>query len=285
MNALTPPPDDVILMPSRERLPGQCQDANQVKVSILSRWFGLIVLLLVLVACVARPGELPTIQITSPEAGVEVTLGERVLVQSIAQSDQGVIKTELWVDGRFYQVNRSKESRGQPSLDVIQIWDASTLGPHTLLVKAYDVSGQVSEPISVTVQVIPPAPTPTAAPTSAPTLSTDTSCEPSARFVEDVTVPDDSLFNSGVRFTKTWRMRNDGECTWESGTTWVFIGGDLLGAQSPVEVELAEPGRIVDVSVDMVAPAAPGTYKSNWRLQRPNGDFFGDQAYVRIIVP
>jgi hypothetical protein len=35
----------------------------------------------------------------------------------------------------------------------------------------------------------------------------------------------------------------------------------------------------------MIAPAAPGTYQSNWRLQRPNGDFFGDQAYVRIIVP
>jgi hypothetical protein len=35
----------------------------------------------------------------------------------------------------------------------------------------------------------------------------------------------------------------------------------------------------------MVSPSSPGTYKSYWRLQRPDGEFFGDQAYVRIIVP
>jgi hypothetical protein len=153
------------------------------------------------------------------------------------------------------------------------------------MVKAHDVDGQVSAPVSVAVEVLLPPPTPTSAPTVLPTVVVDSTCEPSARFVEDVTVPDDSLYNSGVKFTKTWRMRNDGQCTWEPGTKWVFISGDLLGAQSPVEVTLAEPGRIVDVSVEMIAPAAPGTYRSNWRLQRPNGDFFGDQAYVRIIVP
>jgi hypothetical protein len=98
-------------------------------------------------------------------------------------------------------------------------------------------------------------------------------------------VPDDSLFNGGVNFTKVWRLRNDGECTWPPGTVWVFIGGGLLGAQSPVEVDLAAPDRIIDISVDMVAPAAPGTYRSYWRLQDPGGEFFGDQAYVRIIVP
>ena len=97
-------------------------------------------------------------------------------------------------------------------------------------------------------------------PTVVPTVVVDPSCEPSARFVEDVTVPDDTLYNGGVSFRKTWRLRNDGECTWEPGVTWTYIGGELLGAQSPVEVELAEPGRIVDVSVDMVAPTSPGTY-------------------------
>jgi hypothetical protein len=35
----------------------------------------------------------------------------------------------------------------------------------------------------------------------------------------------------------------------------------------------------------MVAPNAPGTYTSFWRLRRSDGEFFGDQAYVRIIVP
>jgi hypothetical protein len=88
-----------------------------------------------------------------------------------------------------------------------------------------------------------------------------------------------------VRFTKVWRLRNDGECNWEPGTSWVLIEGDPLGAQSPAPVPLAEPGRLVEISVDMVAPSAPGSYYSAWRLQRPSGEFFGDQAYVRIIVP
>lgn len=242
-------------------------------------------LLFVLAACSTQPGEAPTIQLMSPESGVQIALGERVLVQSLAQGDLGVVKTELWVDGRLYEVNRSAQDAGQLTLDAIQIWEASSLGPHTLLVKAHDIRGQVSAPASIEVVVVPPAPTPTPAPTVAPTAVVSSSCVPSARFVEDVTVPDDNLYNGGVNFIKTWRMRNDGECAWELGTTWTWISGDLIGAQSPVEVELAEPGRIVDVSVDMVAPLSPGTYTSYWRLQRPNGEFFGDQAYVRIIVP
>jgi hypothetical protein len=232
-----------------------------------------------------QTAEAPRIRLVSPESGVEVALGERVLVQSVAQDDEGVVKIELWVDGRLYEVNRSGRASGQLEFDAIQIWEASSLGRHTLLVKAHDVQGQVSAEASVGIEVVPPAPTPTLAPTTEPTSVVDPSCVPSARFVEDVTVPDDSLYNGGVSFVKTWRVRNDGECTWEPGTTWVWISGDLLGAQSPVEVELAQPGRIVDVSVQMVAPTFPGTHTSYWRLQRPNGDFFGDQAYVRIIVP
>jgi hypothetical protein len=158
------------------------------------------------------------------------------------------------------------------------------LGSHTLAVKAFNRQGRVSDPAQVDVEVVSRAVLPTPIPQPVPT-AVEMACQPSARFVEDVTVPDDSLYNSGVKFTKTWRLRNDGECTWPAGTGWVFIGGDLLGAQSPAEVELAEPERIIDVSVDMVAPAAPGTYKSYWRLQAPNGEFFGDQAYVRITVP
>ncbi len=248
-------------------------------------WRAILLLLIALSACKARHNSPPTLRVESPQDGVEVSLGERVLVQSVAKDDEGVVKTELWVDGRLYQVDRASGSRGEPTLNAIQIWTASSLGEHRLVVKAHDAGGRVSDPVSIMVVVVPPPPTPTPAPTPVSTAVVDASCEPSARFVEDVTVPDDSLFNGGTRFTKVWRMRNDGECTWEPGTKWVFISGDPLGAQSPVEVKLAEPGRIVEISVDMVAPTAPGKYVSYWRLQRPNGEFFGDQAYVRIIVP
>ncbi len=246
---------------------------------------GLMILLLGLTSCTLQSGRPPTVEISSPEDGVQVRLGASVLVQSVSTTERQIAKTELWVDGRLYQVDRPDQNANPQNFDLIQIWVAPSVGEHTLMVKAHDVDGQVSIPDSVVVQVLAPLPTPTPAPTPIPTTSADPSCEPSARFVEDVTVPDDSLYNSGVKFTKTWRLRNDGECVWEEGTEWVFVSGDIIGAQSPAPVELAEPGRIVDISVEMVAPPVQGTYRSYWRLRRPNGEFFGDQAYVRIIVP
>ena len=248
------------------------------------RWlWGLLAL--ALAGCLSRSSEAPSVEVISPQEGMQVALGDRLLVQSLASDDQGVVKTELWVDGRLYEVQQAQDARGEPSLNAIQIWEPPALGTYSLMLKAYDTDGQFATSSAVSVVVVTRAPEPTPTPTAVPTAVLDPSCEPSARFVEDVTVPDDSLFNAGTDFAKTWRMRNDGECTWEIGTTWTFIGGDLLGAGSPVEVELAEPGRIVDISVEMVAPPSPGTYNSTWRLQRPNGEFFGDQAYVRIIVP
>lgn len=241
--------------------------------------------LLGLCACSHRPEQDPSIQLESPTDGIEIAAGESVLVQSSAQDQLGVTKIELWVDGRLYEVHRSKVSGGESPLSVIQIWPASSLGEHTLAVRAFAEDGRASAQASARVVVIEAALAPTPTPVLTPTVVGQDECVPSARFVEDVTVPDDSLFNSGVNFAKTWRLRNDGECTWPEGTVWVFIGGSLLGAQSPVTVERAEPDRIVDISVDMVAPAAPGAYKSYWRLQTVEGEFFGDQAYVRIIVP
>ena len=73
----------------------------------------LSALLVVLTACIAQPSEPPVIQLKSPEDGVEVSLGERVLVQSVAQDDKGVVKTELWVDGRLYESHRSGAAQGQ----------------------------------------------------------------------------------------------------------------------------------------------------------------------------
>lgn len=248
---------------------------------------GILIILVVMIcaSCAIKAHKPPTIEILSPEGNIEVRIGDRVLVQSIAQDDSGVVKIELWVDGRLYQVDRPNKNADEKSFDVIQIWDAPSVGTHSLVVKAHNVDGLISVPDSVMVAVLPALPTPTPSPTTLPVTDSDPTCEPSARFVEDVTVPDDSLYNSGVKFTKTWRLRNDGECKWEPGTEWVFISGHQIDAPPSVEVELAEPGRIVDVSVDMIAPAAPGTYKSYWRLRRPSGEFFGDQAYVRIIVP
>lgn len=108
------------------------------------------------------------------------------------------------------------------------------------------------------------------------TTSPDGACTYRAAFVSDVTIPDNTTVQPGQSFVKTWRLRNDGTCTW--GPTGynlhalAFTSGDKLGA--PDEVPLpgeVRQGQTVDISVTMKAPTAAGTYLSNWLL-RVDGD-------------
>ena len=46
-------------------------------------------------------------------------------------------------------------------------------------------------------------------------------CTDRAQFVTDVTVPDGTKYDPGATFTKTWRLRNVGTCTWTTAYTMV----------------------------------------------------------------
>jgi hypothetical protein len=101
-------------------------------------------------------------------------------------------------------------------------------------------------------------------------------CTYKVTFLDDVTVPDNSVIPAGQEFVKTWRVRNDGTCTWGPAGhnlhSIAFTSGDSLGA--PAEVRLPSevaPGQSVDVSVPMRAPTTPGRYRSSW-LFRVDGD-------------
>ncbi len=98
-----------------------------------------------------------------------------------------------------------------------------------------------------------------------------------AKFISDVTVPDGTIFEPGETFTKTWRLKNVGSCAWTSGYDIVFSGGDAMDAPASVQLTAGtvNPGQNVDVSVDMTAPAAEGTYRGNWRLREPGDELFG----------
>jgi hypothetical protein len=97
-----------------------------------------------------------------------------------------------------------------------------------------------------------------------------------ASFVADVTIPDDSSITVNNAFTKTWRLRNAGSCTWTSGYQIIFDSGDQMGgpASQQLTAGTVAPGQTVDVSVNLTAPNSPGTYKGNWRLRDPNGVVF-----------
>ena len=111
--------------------------------------------------------------------------------------------------------------------------------------------------------------------TSAVPARADTPCD-AAQFVSDVTIPDGTSINPGAVFTKIWRLKNIGVCTWNNDYTLVFFSGTRMGSTSSVKLpRTTGPGQTVDVSVTLVAPTVAGTYTGFWELQDASGDPFG----------
>jgi hypothetical protein len=111
-----------------------------------------------------------------------------------------------------------------------------------------------------------------------------------AAFVADVTVPDGAVFSPGSSFTKTWRLKNIGTCTWTMQYDLVFVDGNSLGGPAAVDLPgNVAPQQVIDVSVNLTAPTTPGTYRGNWKLRSDGGLLFGTGSsnrpfYVEIQV-
>ncbi len=110
---------------------------------------------------------------------------------------------------------------------------------------------------------------PTLVPSATPVPATATSVCDQAQFVKDVNIPDGSQINPGASFTKTWRLRNAGVCTW-SGYSLVFDSGDLMGGV-PQSFGTVSPGQEADLSVNFTAPTSSGSYRSYWRIRNSSG--------------
>lgn len=104
----------------------------------------------------------------------------------------------------------------------------------------------------------------------------------------DVNIPDNTTMTPGQDFTKTWLIKNTGNCAWGEGYKLIFSYGEkMTGEAQPFTAAIA-PGQEVQVSVNFKAPDLAGTYFSFWTLQNAKGvPFLGndDKAlYVQIIV-
>jgi Ig-like domain from next to BRCA1 gene len=138
--------------------------------------------------------------------------------------------------------------------------------------------------IPPTSTLVPASPTPLF--TATATLPLPTPLPPTAtaipvicdevKFVQDVTVADGTTYSPGAEFTKIWRLRNNGSCTWNSNYSLVFVSGERMGAPKSVQLPgNVRPGESVDVQVDFLAPAEQGRYRSYWMLSNADGERFG----------
>jgi hypothetical protein len=110
----------------------------------------------------------------------------------------------------------------------------------------------------------------------------------------DVTIPDYTKMAPNQVFSKTWRIRNAGTCSWNSSYKLIFDHGNGMGVpdgySQPLTSGVVNPGQEVDLIVNnLKAPTDKGTYTGYWRLRAPNGAAFGitpsgDTFLVKIVV-
>ncbi len=100
----------------------------------------------------------------------------------------------------------------------------------------------------------------------------------------DVNVPDNTAMQLGQAFVKTWRVRNNGSCTWGAGYHLTFSYGDQMSGVAQPFTGVVGPGQEVELSVDFKAPTKAGTYLSAWQMTNAAGKTFPKPVYVKIVV-
>lgn len=135
----------------------------------------------------------------------------------------------------------------------------------------------------------PGAPTATPVPTATPAVCTD-----SSQYVMDLTYDDQGGTNApdvapGENFTKGWRVRNSGTCTWTDKYSLDYVGGNNNAAQmdgEPVSVvgQVAS-GATYDFYVDLTAPSGVyGEMVGRWQMFNPVDQAFGETVFVMVDV-
>ncbi len=176
---------------------------------------------------------------------------------------------------------------------------SSTVVPASTVAPPADnvaVASFTAKPTDTATATIPPTlrPTNTKRPSPTFTPSQDFSAAPChrAKFLDDITIPDDWETGPGSIFTKTWQMQNIGSCAWDSGYSLVFDHGDRMEApdSQPLSADIVPSGGTIKISVDLVAPEEEGAYQGFFKIRGSDGSPFGIGAnadvafWVKIVV-
>jgi len=166
---------------------------------------------------------------------------------------------------------------------------ASTPQPAATLNALYTAAAQTLEGMSTQAAItaqFSPTPTLSIATASPIILASSTAVPPlspapvsrcdAAAFVSDVTYPDGSTVTVGGAFTKIWRLKNIGTCTWTPSYALIYVSGERFSAASAVSLPTnVGPGQTVDVAINLTAPGQSGRYRGFWKLRNASNVLFG----------
>lgn len=176
-------------------------------------------------------------------------------------------------EGWTYNVNLNLNSLAGQDVKFILVISAygSPAGDRALWVNPIiaRIGGGTTVTATPTVTGTPPTPTPTKSVTPQPNA-----CD-RAQFISDVTVPDGTTFAPGYSFSKTWRLKNVGTCTW-TNYSLIFDSGEKMGGPDSALIPTSvAPGQTVDITIQLTSPTTAGTYRGYWKLQSNTGVPFG----------
>ena len=105
----------------------------------------------------------------------------------------------------------------------------------------------------------------------------------SSKFVSE-TIPDGTVYQAGDTFTKSWTLRNAGDCDWTTDYKFVFEGGDQMNGLTSMNLpSVIKPGKTITLELDLTAPSTAGDYVGVWRLKAADGEKLG-KYWVKITV-
>ena len=113
----------------------------------------------------------------------------------------------------------------------------------------------------------------TASPTIQTVAPTTTGVCDRALYIADVTYPDNTVVPANEAFTKTWKIQNVGDCTWDANYKLVFNRGEQMDGPSPAAVITTpvKPGDTVELSIPLKASPKNGTHWGVWQLYNGAG--------------
>ena len=109
-------------------------------------------------------------------------------------------------------------------------------------------------------------------------------CENDLEFLDDITIPDNTVVAPGEEIVKTWLVKNSGTCNWESDYTLRNTGGLPMGIATIQALYPARSGSEVELTLTFIAPTDEGEAISKWQAHDPEGNPFGQEFYMQVYV-
>lgn len=100
---------------------------------------------------------------------------------------------------------------------------------------------------------------------------------------------------AGSSFTAVWTVQNNGSTTWDGTYKVAHIHANEGSTQMTAQASYAladvgslstvRPGDQVQITLEMTAPTPVGrSYYTDWQLQDPQGNLFGEIIWLRIVT-